>query len=197
MNIGYSGRLQYARGAYPDRLEEVTGPLQYKVNPNYNYNCEGCLSTLGPRASFMGYGVTTPAGHVVAQSQAIVDIESDLSNRNLKLSKLKSQEVNFMDVRKYGAINAKHCSKFLDPMASRLTNPPCTYRDMAVNRFYDLDRDPQTNIFWDFNKNTKLEAKDNHIPNYRDPIDFDPSLPLETKNHRKCRFKYGATCVPK
>jgi hypothetical protein len=199
MNIGYSGRLQYDKGAYKDKLEDVTGSVLYKLNPNSIYNCSGCLSTLGPRGGFMAYGVSTPSGHVVAQAQtpSIIDVESDLTNRTLKNSKLKSQEVNFIDVKKYGAfIHAKKCSNFLDPMATRLMNPPCTYREMSINRFFNTINDEQTNIFWQDLTNTRLESKDNFRPRYVIPNDKDRTLPID-KGGRKCVRLNVVECEPK
>lgn len=197
MNIGYSGRLPYDKGAYDDKLKDMTGSVSYRVNPNYVFNCDGCLSTLGPRAFHMGYGVSTPAGNVVAagQHKDVIDLESELTNRNLKNSKLKSQEVNFIDVSKYGVKHAKVCNHFLDPMASRIMNPPCTYREMAINRFYDLNNDPQTNIYWDGARNTKLEAKDNFKPRMVKPKDFDATLPKDLGT-RKCARLNAVACYP-
>jgi hypothetical protein len=91
--------------------------------------------------------------------------------------------------------HARICNDFLDPIASHLTNPPQNYREMAINRFYDLPTHPQANIFWDFAVNTHLES----IDNYREPIKklmpFDPALPKEFKGRDKpCKYPIKSNC---
>lgn len=179
MNIGYSGKLPYDTGVYREDLEESLGPGSYRLNPNHIHNNSCCLSTLGPRAVHLGYGVSTPTGaSEIAPALKVVDIESDLSNRNLKNSKLRNQEVNFMNSKKYGLKNANICDHFLDPIASRITHPAsCMYRGVAINRFYNLNKDPQENIYWDDRHDTKLEMKDNYKMKMPHPIENDTTLP--------------------
>ena len=178
VNFGHSSRLGYDDCAYPDRLKESTSPLAYRLNNDYSHNCNGCVSTLGPRAGHMGIGVSTTVGHMPSAGQYVTDVESILKNLNVKSSKCKTGKFNDIDVTKFGLKHMTGCNKFLDPMASRLTNPASTYRDMAVNRFYDLNLDAQANIFWDFAANTRLEAKDNYMVRLPRPIK-DKSLPVE------------------
>jgi hypothetical protein len=163
LNIGHSSRLGYDSCAYSDRLVESVGPLGYRLDPNWQENCNQCLSTLGPRSSYMGQGVSTSVGHPIATSQKLVDVESVLSNRNVKTTKCKRDGVNPINVTKFGVKHMRVCNDYLNPLSSRLTYPAANYRDMAVNRFYNLDRNPQLNIFYDWSVNTKLEAKDNFV----------------------------------
>jgi len=163
LNIGHSSRLGYDSCAYYDRLEESVGPIGYRLDPNSIENCNQCLSTLGPRSSYMGQGVSSAVGFPIATSQKLVDVESVLSNRNLKTTKCRRDGVNPINVIKFGVKHQRICNDYLNPLSSRLTFPAANYRDMAVNRFYNLDRNPQANIFYDFSVNTKLEAKDNFI----------------------------------
>ena len=93
LNIGHSSRLGYDRCAYSDRIQESTGPIGYRLDPNAQENCNQCLSTLGPRSSYMGQGVSTTVGASIATSQKLVDVESLLSNRNLKTSKCRRDGV--------------------------------------------------------------------------------------------------------
>ena len=194
VNFGYSSKLQYDDCYYPDRLAESTGPLAYRLDENYNHNCSGCLSTLGPRSGFMGNGVSTTVGQPPATAQYITDAESILKNLNVKSSRCKTGKVNDIDVTKFKLKHAPICNKFLDPMASRLTYPAATYRDMAVNRFYNLPTDPQAPIFWDFATNSRLEAKDNFMEELPRPR-LDNSLPVEIRGKTKpCKVNCGATC---
>lgn len=189
VNIGYSSRLPYDNCAYPDKLYESVGPLKYRLNTNNIYNCDSCLSTLGPRSSYMGYGDSLPVGNIPAPSQSskVVDIESILTNRNVPTSKCRRNEVNPIDVTKIPLKNATICNDFLNPMSSRLSYPPATYRDMGINRFYNLNKNPQVNIFWDTAINTSLEIKDNfrgYIPALWSSY---PTLPQELKGRGECR----------
>jgi len=179
VNIGYSDKLIYNRCAYDDYLSESVGPMLYKLNPNQVNNCNSCLSVFGPRSDIAGnsYGVSTTVGHVTMPSQRLVDVESILSNRNVLASKCKDGKVNDIDVTKFQLQNAKICNDFLDPVSSHLTNPPANYRGMSVNRFFDLPKNPQANIFYDFAINTNLEAIDNYRERVPKLIKFDPALP--------------------
>lgn len=164
MNIGHSSRLPYDKCAYDDRIYESVSPMLYRLNPLHMANCDGCLSTLGPRSSYQGYGVSTVSGGVGRPtSQDLADVESILTNRNVLASKCKDGKVNDIDVTKFKLQHARACNSFLDPVNSRLTNPPQNYRGMSVNRFYDLSANPQRNIFYPWATNTSLEAKDNHV----------------------------------
>jgi hypothetical protein len=194
LNIGHSSRTGYDKCYYPEKLEESVGPGSYRLNPNSIHNCSQCLSTLGPRSSYMGQGVSTAYGHPVATSQKLVDVESVLTNRNLKSTKCRKDEVNPIDVTKYGVKHMRVCSKYLDPEVSRLTYPTANYRDMAINRFYNLDRNPQANIFYDFSINTKLEAKDNFIMDVPEPW-VDQSHPNTLcGTNRPIKYAHNAHC---
>lgn len=179
VNFGFSTRLPYDQCAYDDRVTESVGPLEYRLNPNRIYNCEGCLSTLGPRSSYMGYGVSMPVGNEVAVSQApeLVNIESILTNRNVPTSKCRRNELNPINVTKIQVKNPSICNEYLNPMSSRLSFPAANYREIGLNRFYDLNKNPQANIFYNYAINSTLEAKDNFIPTIPRIWSKKPSLP--------------------
>lgn len=172
MNIGHSSRLPYDKCAYEDRLSESVAPGNYRLAPYHITNCDACLSTFGPRGR---YGVSTLTGHRTAPSQDLVDLESVLTNRNVLQSKCKDGKVNDIDVTKFRLQHVRACNNYLDPVASRLTNPVSNYRGIGLNRFYELDRDPQANIFWNFARNTTLEARDNHRVTIPKMMDADVS----------------------
>lgn len=196
INIGHSDRPIYDNCYYNEKLEESTAPLLYKLNPINNTNCEKCLSVFGPRSSHNGHGVSTfSKNNSIAPAQQLVGLESILTNRNMKLSRCKDGKVNNADLSKYKLHHSKICNDFLDPISTRLTNPSSNYRGMSINRFYDLPKDPQANIFYDFARNTTLEAKDNYrerIPNLRP---YDATLPIELKGRNKpCRYNCNYDC---
>jgi len=164
MNIGFSSRLSYDDCAYPDKLTESVSPGMYKMQTYQNYNPNTCMYLNGPRASSgSGFDVSTAVERGPAMSQKLVDIESVLSNRNVRTSKCKNGNVNPVRPEDVKLINNKYCDNDQFPRHSRLSYPAYNYKEMPINRFYNLVRDPQANIFYDFSKNTVLEAKDNFI----------------------------------
>lgn len=193
--FGHSARLGYDKCYYEDRLSESVGPLLYRLNPNQIDSCSACLSVFGPRGSHNGYGDSTTVGHTTAPAQDLVDVESVLSNRNVVASSCKDGKVNDIDVNKFQLQHARTCNDFLDPIASHLTNPPQNYREIGLNRFYNLDRNPQINIFWDFAVNTQLEAKDNYREKVPKLALNEPVLPRELKGRTKpLNFPSGFNC---
>lgn len=198
MNIGTSSRLIYDECAYIDRTMERTDPLLYRLNPNQVYNCGQCLSTLGPRASYMGQGVSTTRGpRSIAPSQQEVDVESILTNRNLPISKCRNGEVNPIDVTQFGLKHLPTCSSYLDPMASRLSYPAFNYREAPIDRFFNLPTPAQAPIFWDFSTNSKLDAKDNFTFDISTLKTNDPTHPRayggRVDNLRQCNT--GMICT--
>jgi hypothetical protein len=164
MNIGHSSRLAYDDATYVDRLRESTDPLLYRVNRTHMYNCDNCLSVLGPRGGGMNPSVSRVNKGGLAPAQDLADLESIMTNRNVKLSKAKTGHVNPIDVTKYKLYHNRICNDTLNPENTRLSYPAMMYRETSINRFYDLPQNPQEPIFWDFAVDTKLEAKDNFNP---------------------------------
>ena len=169
-NQGFSTRLKYDNCYIRDDTAQSTEPLSYWLDPNQINNCGACLSTLGPRIGYMGYGDSTTVGHVNAPSQALVDVESILQNRNMLISKCKDGQTNNIDVFKFPVKNARICDNKLNPQATHLSNPPYNFREIQMNRFETLPQNPQLNIFQPFAVNTQLEAKDNYVPKCPKPL---------------------------
>lgn len=170
MNIGQSSRLPYDDDVYADKLSESTYPINYRINSNQTYNNNRCRSTNGPRSGYMGHGVSVPKDLGYAESQDLVDLDSVFSNRNVPASKSKKGQVNPINpVDTYKLYHSKNCSTDLDPNYTLDTHPRSTYRDMESNRFYNLPRNPQDNIFENFSVNSRLEAIDNFKPTMPQP----------------------------
>lgn len=190
MNIGYSSKLKYDLKSYPEKLEESVAGANYRLQEYQNYNENACLATFGPRSKF---GASTIKSNQPALSQQLVDIESILSKRNMKLSKERNAEVNNIDVTKFKLKHQQICRSELDSESSRLSHPAFNYKESPQNRFYNLPRNPQANIFYDFSINTSLEEKDNFIPKMPSLVDVKKSLPVEDRknslaiNCQKCK----------
>ena len=185
---GHFSRTIYDKCAYPEELYESTAPYEYIVNPDRIHNCNGCLTTFGPRGGLNGAGVSTPTGDVIAAAQKNVDIDSIMSNRNVPLSRCKRGKVNPIDVTRIKTRDIPECNVYLDAQHTKMTDPAMFYRGVAINRFFDLNKDPQANIFYDWATNTKLEAKDNFIPDLPVPltdVDLVPGVPYGMEEIRK------------
>lgn len=162
MNIGYSSKLPYDDGTYEDKVLESTYSLNYRINTNQIYNDQRCRSRFGPRSGYMGHGVSVPRDLGYAEANDLVEVDSIFSNRNTKSTKSKKGKVNQVNpIDSYKLYDSKVCTNELDPLYSKDTHPTSNYRDLEINRFYNLPRNPQNVIFENFAVNTRLEAIDN------------------------------------
>lgn len=177
-NYGYSSNLAYDPEFIHDDIEQSTAPIMSVLDPNRIKNCSQCLSLNGPRTGYNGWGnsiaVSNPS---ITPAQDLIDIDSIMSNRNVKSDRSKKGHVNMVDVFKFKTYDAKLCDRGLDPLNSTLTYPKQLYREMSINRFYDLNINPQVNIFYPWAVNSQLEAKDNYDYPYPYFIGMDESLP--------------------
>ncbi len=179
--IGHSGRSIYDEQAYDDKILQTTSPMQYQLNPERVYNENYCASNngAGPRSGYYGNGISLPVTNrpAVAQASEVTDIESILTNRNMRLSKLSSEGANKIDVTKMKLKNMDACGNYLNSVSSRLSFPAANYRDAGINRFYDPIHIANQPLFWDFAANTRLEATDNYHGVNSETWAVDPSLP--------------------
>jgi len=194
---GHSSKLIYDKCSYDDFLSESVGPLLYQLNPIRINNCNACLSVFGPRtrSGASSFGVSTTTGHTTATAQDLIDVDSILSNRNVIASKCKDGKVNDIDITKFQLQHARTCNDFLDPIATHLTNPSKNYKGMSINRFYDLNKPAQANIYWDCAINTKLEAKDNYRERVPRLVRYDPTLPAELRGYNRQPRYPGGKCA--
>lgn len=199
MNFGYSSRLSYDNNTYGDKLSESVAPLLYRLNTNRIANNSACISTFGPRSGHNGCSVSTVIDYDpsvnFSVAQDLVDFESTITNRKVVASSGKNGNVNDFDFSKIKLKNRPDCNKIIDPISSRLTLPSKNYKSIAVNRFYDLNKNPQEPIFWDFATNTRLEAKDNYKGNFP-KLKYYDALLLEELGVEKltCDEQCNAMC---
>ncbi len=164
MNIGHSSKLPYDTCFYPERISEIVAPGDYKLQQYSTYNCDSCLVPFGVKADIRGNGVSTSKSIGPAMSQRLVDNESNLSNRGLPQSRCRNGRVNLTDPSKEKLNHRETCNSILSPEYSHYTLSPKNFRAAQINRFYNLKKNPQEPIFYDFAVNTTLEAKDNYKP---------------------------------
>jgi hypothetical protein len=194
MNIGHSSRLPYDTCFYPDNLTESVAPGDYRLQQYSTYNCDSCLAPFGVKLDIRGNGVSTSETVGPAMSQRLVDVESNLSNRGLPQSRCRSGRVNLTDVEKQKLNHRENCTNGLSPEYSHYTSSPKNFRDAQINRFYNLKKNPQEPIFYDFAVNTTLEAKDNFKPQV--PKFFD-NKPYPVEECRKEPYTLECLARPK
>ena len=176
MNIGFTDRLSDEKCAIEKRTSYSKDLLNYKLDTNRNMNCGKCYSSNGPRNGT--YGVSHYALDHVAPSQQLVELESKLSMRNASWSKCQDGYVNSFDINSMTMPNASQCSSENDTLVSQLETPITGYRELAVNRFYNLQRNPQLNVGRTIGMNSQLNARDNYIPkmpNVQTGTKFNPT----------------------
>lgn len=183
LNAGYFSNSIYDKQAYEDRVYESTGAYAYTMNTDKIYNCNGCLTTFGPRCGYMGAGVSSITNNKIAEGQHNIDMDTIMSNRNVKYDKSKKGHVNPVDLKKIKTYPHRVCNDYLDTRHSRLTDNAMFYRDATINRFYDLNKDPQSNIFYDWAINTSLEERDNYVPRIPKPLTDVDLVPNRNKSN--------------
>lgn len=188
---GNSSRLKYDQEYYNDYLEQTTAPGNYNLDSNFVDNCQRCLPKFGPRTSqgALSFGVSTPGPYTVPNFSNTVDVESILTNRNVQAT--KNGTVNPIGINNIPVVNAKICSNFLDPISTHLTNPAINYKGLPINRFYDLNRNPQKNIYWDNARITQLETKDNYMERIPIPLEEQVTFPKNSYRNDVPRLFYG------
>lgn len=166
VQIGYNDRLAYDKCYYDERIKESTAPLGRIMDDSKFFNCNKCMSIYGPRPSSgsKSFGVSTAKGVSKPNLQNFVDIENVLTNRNLKATKCRKDQVNPVNIMKLQTSTPKLCSDQLSPISTLLTEPRYMSRGIPINRFIDLPINPQEHIYWDISRNTRLEAIDCYQP---------------------------------
>ena len=167
-NAGYSSKQRYDKITYQEDVYDTTAPFNYITDTNLIYNCAGCLPAYGVSGGYMGGGVSTVSGNVVASAQQNIDVDSITSNRNVPISRARHGKVNPVDILKLKTRNEQQCFDTLNARHSKMSDPGMFYRGVPINRFYDPIKDPQANIpvFYSSRQfvNTSLEAKNNFVP---------------------------------
>jgi hypothetical protein len=198
-NQGYSSRLQYDPSFIRDDIEQSVAPIQSVLDPNRVKNLSQCFNLNGPRPGHNGWGDNIPiANPGLTPAQQLTDIDSIMKNLNVKASRDKRGMVNNIDLMKFKTYDTKLCNRGLDPLASIETYPKQLYREMSINRFYDLNINPQVNIFWNWAVNSQLEAKDNYDNPYPYSVESNEVLPKAiTGNPGPCKLNCNSNCATK
>ena len=182
----FSSQQRYDVKATIEATKRSTDPGQYMLDTNYANNCATCFAPYGP-TSVRG-GATVP-GYVV-------DVDSILRGFT-KIHSKSNEQQQPDDLSGYELEMPVDCNAFVETEYSRYTNPIQAYRGIQPDRFYELNQDPQCNIFWDFSVNTQLQARDNHVTDWQVPMNQRDLLPTQRLgNRRDCSQNLGCSYAP-
>ena len=107
-------------------------------------------------------------GTAKCQPQDIVDLDSQLQGRSRVYTKCATSELHKVPQPICHPVPTEACcaSGFKASEPTRLSNPPCTMREIGVNRWEWLRENPQSHAMQNFDSNVsyRLIVKDNHRP---------------------------------
>ena len=171
--------LDYDTCAYKEELSESIGPGEYQLNTPF-ISCTDCYNK-DPQM------ILQRSGGSVARNIKMIDVDSELSNINRKLSNCSNDRFipkfdkdgnidNNIDL-----VNFTNCN-MPTTENTRLSNPSCNLRGTGWNRWEWLCQDPQerVEIPFDYNINNRLVVRDNHRPLVPKPLDQSAALPKPT-----------------
>lgn len=162
--IGKSDNIMYDEDAYKIWKKQSIEPMDYMLAVYSHYNADECDAGVGLNHDYMGNNGATLTGPAVAKSQQLVDLDSIFSNRNVRLNKGETGNLNPINpISEYELIECQRCQTSIAPKYSRLSNPINNYRGMSINRFYDIGANPQvgTERPFIYYTNSTLQARDN------------------------------------
>lgn len=170
VNYGESTRLSNDIETLKKDSLSSLGPSLYTQDIQKVVNCDRCLTVdgNGPRTSqgSYSYGVSTFSNNPLHPTFESVSVENMLSGRESTSKGLKGGRVTTINMNKYTQkLNHKNiCPKILNPITSSLNMPVKSFREMTINRFYDLNLPIElTDSRFSYGRTTRMEAKDNHV----------------------------------
>lgn len=196
-------RERYDKKTYEVDLKQSTAPLMYRLNPVRN-------DTFKP-SRIADPGFTGKVGVSLTHMRPLVDVESDLLGLDIKATKNPNRlfhprcpQCGMNTVSPIGADLNTGCQSCREKLYNlprltfgqdytRLSNPVCTGREVGINRFQDLNINPQDEKRWlqqsEVGINYRMIVKDNHVPKIPKPMDQTNVLP--PSNSGTLDFKYN------
>jgi len=167
-------RLKYDEPYFRTRVAQSVAPMCNRLYVGQKRNCNKCLPLIGSYYKGDRFDSKNPDQ---------VGIETVLKRQSRPYGQARDG-IHYINVRRYNYDVPTVCPKFKDSMPTSLTHPKEHYREMEVDRFYDLHRDQSSWVYWDTSMNTKLAAKDNYRPKYPLPLDVNSSLPIGQRTYK-------------
>ena len=195
----------YDKKTYEVDLKQSTAPLMYRMNPVRN-------DTFRP-ARIADPGFTGKVGVSLTHMRPLVDIESDLLGLEIratkdpnKLYRPRCPQCGMNTVSPIGGDLNSGCNQCREKLYNlprisfgqdytRLSNPVCTGREVGINRFQDLNINPQDEKRWlqqsEVGINYRMIVKDNHVPKIPKPLDQTIALPRGSSESMPVFFRNG------
>ena len=174
--------LGYDSCSYNEKLRRSTGPGMYTLGTPGNDMLSACSQDI-PVDPYMRYQHWGPG---TCYPGSAVDDGSELLGLNYRSSKCSSDAYipgkypmqGKCSVPGRTGANSRPC--FRPTEDTRLSNPPCTLRGTGWNRWEWLCYNPQDKaiIPFNWNTNTDIVFKDNHIPCIERPLDESSFIPM-------------------
>ena len=170
-------RNKYDNFTYDEQIEKSTNTLYYRVNECFANNTKECFALNGLKNQ-RNKGI----------DGVKVEIESELTNRNLPSNYSKKIGKNNKYLKLKSKENLKNCSKDIQVEDTRFTHPIDNYRGMSTSEYNMnpyLHVNPQNNInYWRDGINSRLVVRDTYrIP---DQSMWDNNnFPVEKKYKKK------------
>jgi hypothetical protein len=173
--------LQNDSCTYKEKLRASVGPGMYMLSTPPNDCAGGPCARDVPADPYMRWQSWGPG---MCPPGAAVDDGSELRGLNYKASKCSSDAYLPGKYSAKGACQAagssataRQCAAPTE--ATRLSNPPCTLRSTGWNRWEWLCWNPQDRalIPFEWNVNTGIVSKDNHVPCIPSPVDQTNNVP--------------------
>jgi hypothetical protein len=158
-------RMIYDNSSYQEELKRSVYSGNYQLGTPYN-DCLECDKYM-PNDPFIRYQAY---GNNSCSMKKAVDDNSELSGRNYKNSKCNDDAYTPNKYISTGCVPAtiddvRKCS--IPTESCRLSNPPCSLKEVGINRFDPLYWNPQERALERFDRigvNYRMVAKDNHTP---------------------------------
>jgi hypothetical protein len=167
--------LKYDDCSYTHVLKETISPGEYMLTtPKV---CDPCF-VVSPGIMVDRFGASLC-------EKELIDVNSELLNITRKASDCPSKKFLPQPEALCTTTNYKEC-EFLTPEDTRLSNPICTGKEITVNRWEWLCRNPQDKAIMPFDWfiANRTIIKDAHRACLNQPLDQTKALPTQQKN--KC-----------
>jgi hypothetical protein len=157
------------------RVKESHRPGQYALNTIAQSNCGNCMNP---------YGSVPNAYWNNSLNRNIVDAESVLLQHSYPTIGCGRDRIYLLNTNERNVDLKPFCNKFLIPEDTLLSFPKDYYRELQIDRFYDLQRPQESFVHFDFSQNTRQISKDTFIQRMPTPISVNPSLPNLQRSYK-------------
>ena len=162
---------KYDPNNYIDDIRKSMMPGLYRINPNYSNHNNSCYNN---NHNPQGYNQVS-----INNKNDFIDVDSFMRGLGNDNDNYNDQIDNLPEIK-----SKPNCCNKLESEYSRFTFPSYEIRGQVPMdyHFNYLPQDPQEHIFNNFSVNTRLQAKDNHITPWQEPLDQSSFYPMQRTN---------------